>query len=68
VDANISVSHVVGDDDEDVRGPTLRLGRRATKAQKAKYDGDRCEYLWNCFHRYPPQDYAHSLNKIETGF
>jgi hypothetical protein len=67
VDANVAVSHVVGDDDKDVRGPTLRVGHRATKAEKAEYDGEGCEYPWNWFHRILPQDYAHSMSKIESG-
>jgi hypothetical protein len=53
VDANVPVSHVVGDDDKNVRRPTLRLGHRATKTQKAQYDGGNCEHPWNWFHRYP---------------
>src|ERR1700752_1275015 len=66
VDTNIAISHVVGDDDKDVRGPTLRLGGAATKAKKAQYDSHRKEYLWNWFHRILPQDYARLLNKIES--
>ena len=65
VDANIRVAHVVGDDDNNVRRPTLRLRHGATKAQKAEYDGDRCEYPWNSFHRYPPARLCASLNKIK---
>jgi hypothetical protein len=68
VDANVPVSHVVGDDDKDVRRLTLCLGHRATKAQKAEYDGGNCEHPWNWFHRHHAARLCAFIDKIESGF